>query len=47
MSGFSGSDAAVLLNTLLTAYREGESEALYKACDDVLFKTMDNEVIHR
>ncbi len=44
MSGFPGSDAAQVLDSLLTAYREGETEDLYKACDSVLFRTMDNEV---
>lgn len=45
MRGFSNSDAAPLLGTLLTAYQEGDEEAVHKACDDVLFRTMDNEVL--
>ncbi len=44
MSGFPGSDAAALLDSLLEAYREGDSDALNKTCDNVLFRTMDNEV---
>lgn len=43
MHGFPSSDAAPLLERLLQAYRERDQELFHKCCDDVLFRTMDNE----
>ena len=44
LSGFGDSDFAPVLQTLVEAYKEKEEESFYKSCDNVLFRTMDNEV---
>lgn len=42
--GFEGSDQSPVLEKIIDAYSEGDTEALKKCCGDAVFKTMDNEV---
>ena len=44
LSGFSDSDFAPVLQTLVESYKEKDEEAFNKSCDDSIFRAMDNEV---
>ena len=38
------SDEAPVLDRLIEAYRERDSEAMQECCNNVVFRSMDNEV---
>ena len=42
--GFLDSDEAPLLERLIEAYREKDSDALEQCCNDAVFRSMDTEV---
>ena len=42
--GFPHSEVAPLLDTMLQAHREGDTETFDTACDSAVFRAMDNEV---
>ena len=43
--GFLDSDEAPLLERLIEAYRERDSEALEQCCNNAVFRSMDTEVL--
>lgn len=45
IGGFAGSDEAPLLERMIEAYRERNEEEFEQCCDDITFRTMDNEVV--
>jgi len=42
--GFMDSDEAPVLERLIDAYRERDSDAMRECCDSAVFRSMDNEV---
>ena len=45
--GFLDSDEAPLLERLIEAYRERDSEILEQCCNDAVFRSMDTEVRYK